>query len=146
MNFDPNTIKPAILRTIADVKTNFKFDSNAILPALRSCADNCMDYQARMGRKEFWHFTVAYIGAIFILYLFSFAPYIGKIIYVLGSILFCIIYITASIRRLHDSNISGIYLLACFVPVIGGLFVLYLLLQPSDELSNTYGEPVKFLY
>ncbi len=146
MNFDPNNIKPAILQTVADVKTNFKFDSKAILPALRSCADNFMDYKSRMGRKEYWHFSIAYTLAILLLGIFSYVPLIGAIIYVLGSILFCIVYLTASIRRLHDSNVSGIFLLAVFIPIIGGLFVLYLTVQPSDEQNNTYGEAVNFYY
>ncbi len=144
MNFDPNSIMPAIKRTLADVKTNFKFRPEAIMPAFRSSAENVMDYKGRMSRKEFWHFSLAYLSILFILAFLTILPYIGALIYIVGSLILSIIYLTASIRRLHDSNVSGIYLLAAFVPIIGCLFVLYLFLQPSDELSNYYGETTSF--
>ncbi|MBL0691335.1 MAG: DUF805 domain-containing protein [SAR324 cluster bacterium] len=46
--------------------------------------------------------------------------------------------ITLTIRRLHDSNKSGVFLLLFLVP-FGGLIVLVLMFLPSTPNENKYG-------
>jgi uncharacterized membrane protein YhaH (DUF805 family) len=47
------------------------------------------------------------------------------------------------VRRLHDMDLSGYWVVLGFVPVLGILFYLYLLLVPSDSGLNSYGPPVE---
>ncbi len=47
--------------------------------------------------------------------------------------------ITLTIRRLHDSNKSGWLVLIYFMPFIGWLIVLAMMLLPSTYLNNRYG-------
>jgi len=42
-----------------------------------------------------------------------------------------------AVRRLHDTNKTGLWLLVGFIPLIGWLIVLYFLVQPS---STPYGQ------
>jgi uncharacterized membrane protein YhaH (DUF805 family) len=44
------------------------------------------------------------------------------------------------IRRLHDINFSGAYLLACLIPLLGFLFFAFI--SPSDKGVNKYGPEV----
>ena len=46
--------------------------------------------------------------------------------------------IAVAVRRLHDVGKSGWWLLASLVPVLGGLYLIYLAIQPSDG-PNAYG-------
>lgn len=43
-------------------------------------------------------------------------------------------------RRLHDINLSGFFVLAVFVPVLGIFFWLYLLFAPGTVGANQYGK------
>ena len=42
-------------------------------------------------------------------------------------------------RRLHDIGKSGWFLLLGLIPVVGGLILLYFMVQPSKPESNEYG-------
>lgn len=47
--------------------------------------------------------------------------------------------ISASVRRLHDVDKSGWHLLAGLVPVVGTLYLLYLLTADGTRSANQYG-------
>lgn len=47
----------------------------------------------------------------------------------------------AATRRAHDRNHSGWFVVLLFVPVANIAAMLYLLLAPSFEMPNRYGEP-----
>jgi len=47
--------------------------------------------------------------------------------------------LAVSVRRMHDQNKSGWYLLINFVPYIGGLIFLVLCFLPGTEGENDYG-------
>jgi len=53
-----------------------------------------------------------------------------------------VLSISLHIRRMHDINLNGFYLILAFIPLIN-LYYLYLLLKKGDEGINTYGEPPK---
>ena len=48
--------------------------------------------------------------------------------------------LAVAIRRLHDTGRSARWLLIQFVP-FGGLYLLYLYVQPSSGEANAYGPP-----
>lgn len=47
----------------------------------------------------------------------------------------------AATRRAHDRNHSGWFVVLLFVPIVNIAATLYLLLAPSFEMPNRYGEP-----
>ena len=49
-----------------------------------------------------------------------------------------------AVRRLHDINKSGWFWLIIFVPIIGLVYVIYLLAKPGDVGDNQYGSPVSY--
>jgi uncharacterized membrane protein YhaH (DUF805 family) len=51
--------------------------------------------------------------------------------------------IAVGVRRLHDTNRSGWWLLIAFVPVLGELVLLVFLVLPGPVGPNTYGEDPK---
>jgi len=62
-------------------------------------------------------------------------------IYLLGTLLPTI---SVTVRRLHDTGRSGWNYLWYFLPVLGGLVMLFLLVGESDAGANEYGEPQKY--
>lgn len=48
---------------------------------------------------------------------------------------------TIAIRRLHDSGKSGAWLLVTFVPMVGGIIFIILMLLPSQDRENAWGQP-----
>lgn len=61
------------------------------------------------------------------------------IIYILLPLTFYVI-IVSNIKRLHDLWKTWFYVFLNFVPLIGFIFSLYLLLKKWDEWKNKYGE------
>lgn len=58
----------------------------------------------------------------------------------LSIILVALIY-SLMIRRLHDFNQSGWWVLISLVPLVNILFALFLFFKKGKEESNKYGEP-----
>ena len=50
--------------------------------------------------------------------------------------------LAVTVRRLHDQNKSGSYLLLALLPVIGGIWLLILMLRKGNEEANEFGEGV----
>jgi uncharacterized membrane protein YhaH (DUF805 family) len=44
-----------------------------------------------------------------------------------------------TIRRLHDQDKSGFFYLVVFIPIIGGIWLLILTLQPGTPGQNRFG-------
>ena len=69
------------------------------------------------------------------------------LIYVLtisiSSFIIIIQYFPLAIRRLHDLNASGWYVLLTFVP-FGQFLILWLMFKKGADGSNKYGDPPKY--
>lgn len=51
--------------------------------------------------------------------------------------------LAVSVRRLHDLGKSGWMLLIAFIPLLGGLYLLFLFVQPGTPGQNAYGADPK---
>jgi uncharacterized membrane protein YhaH (DUF805 family) len=47
--------------------------------------------------------------------------------------------IAVTVRRLHDTDRGGLWILIAFVPCIGALILLFFMAQPGKPGSNQYG-------
>lgn len=103
------------------------------------------DFDGRARRKEYWMFTL--FNLIFIIA----AGIIDRVtglandltgigpVYVIYVVAMFIPSIAVAIRRLHDIGKPGWWLLLVIIPVIGGLWLLYLMVQDSEPGDNQYG-------
>lgn len=102
-------------------------------------------FGGRARRKEYWYFTLFNFLAFFILTFIdgvigSFNSEVG--IGLLGGIYSLAILIPAlavSVRRLHDTDRSGWWLLIELIPVIGAIVLFIFMVQDSQESENQYG-------
>ena len=109
---------------------------------LKVVKDNYANFNGRASRQEYWMF-----------YLFNMIFFIGLIVIktVLGVAFLSMIYslavfipgLSAGIRRLHDVNKSGWFLLISLIPLVGGIWLIVLLASKSNPGENQYGAEPK---
>jgi len=118
---------------------------NWYLEALRKFTD----FNGRASRQEYWYFVLFNILISLGLGLVdrvtgSFDPMSG--VGLLGGLYGLAILLpglAVSIRRLHDTDRSGWWVLLPLIPIIGGLIFLYFLVLDSSQGRNAYGESPK---
>jgi uncharacterized membrane protein YhaH (DUF805 family) len=96
-------------------------------------------FSGRSRRKAYWMFTlfnVIIAIALGIIEVLVGGPGVLGILYSLAVL---IPGIAVSVRRLHDTNRSGWWLLIGLVPLIGPIVLLVFVVQDSQAGANQYG-------
>jgi len=96
-------------------------------------------FDGRAGRGEFWWFALANILALIILAILIAISNIFWILYIGYVIAILIPSIAVAIRRLHDSDKSGWWLLIGLIP-FGGLVLLVFYILEGTAGPNQYGD------
>lgn len=105
------------------------------------CLKKYFVFQGRASRSEYWWFQLIFTPSYFISsYLENELSY-----FFLGICLFCFIpAISVGVRRLHDIDKSGFFLLISFIPFIGGFILLFFMISEGTKGKNKYGDdPLK---
>mgnify|MGYP001390293407 FL=1 len=109
--------------------------------SVTTCLKKYFVFQGRASRSEYWWFQLIVSPSYFISTILE--NEIGY--FFLGITLFTLIpAISAGVRRLHDTNRSGFFLLISFIPFIGGLVLLFFLIPEGTKGKNRFGpDPLK---
>lgn len=107
------------------------------------------DFSGRARRKEYWYFALFNLIITFILGMIdgftgSFSTEAG--IGILGGIYMLAVLIpsiSVSVRRLHDTDRSGWWLLIGLIPLIGFIVLLVFMVQDSKPGQNEFGSNPK---
>ena len=115
------------------------------------------DYKGRSTRREYWLFILLYYFGIFALAsVFGLVASATNLIdeggtaeNVMGAVLgigllvyflaFFLAWLSLSVRRLHDHDKSGWFLLLAWVPLVGWIFFLIMMLTTGNDYENSYG-------
>lgn len=125
---------------------------------IHSVERSMFSFKGRASRRDFWFNVVVPASIIYygLAFLFSWlitnelrhsgelkGPAIVMTLIIMGplSIFYLWIICAATVRRLHDQNMSSWWLLVCFMPVFGWLFHLYVSLRVGSNGENRYGNP-----
>jgi len=100
------------------------------------------DFTGRASRSEYWSFFLVNIIISLIAYTVDLSLEIA-IFSVLYSLICLLPSLSLLVRRLHDTNNSGFLSLIAFIPLVGSIALLILLLQDSQEGENRYGTSPK---
>jgi len=106
-------------------------------------------FDGRARRKEYWFFVL--FNIIFALVLAFIDGMVGTFdpesgYGVLSGIYGLAVFIpgiAVSIRRLHDTDRSGWWILICFIPLIGAIWLLVLFVLDGTAGQNQYGPDPK---
>ncbi len=96
-------------------------------------------FDGRAGRAEFWWFVLANIVVYVALAILAQVSSIFFLLYVVYALAMLVPNIAVGIRRLHDTDKSGLLLLLVLVPFIGGVILLVLCAMEGTQGPNQYG-------
>jgi uncharacterized membrane protein YhaH (DUF805 family) len=117
--------------------------------AIKSFWLNYVNFQGRASRSEYWYAILFYLIVAYV------ANQVGSIMFepitiseeretnpvsLAWSLAALLPFLSVNIRRLHDANRSGWWILFGLIPIV--LFILQI--KKSDPNSNRYGDPVGF--
>ena len=118
------------------------------------------DFSGRSRRKEFWMFTLLLI-IINLMVTSAFAlvggsasllsDTAGLVVFAGGGFIYLVIFcalflipgLAVTVRRLHDQDKSGWFILIGVIPYIGGLILLGMMCLPGTTGPNRYGPDPK---
>ena len=103
-----------------------------------SCFNKYFDFETRSSRKEFWYWQ------LFRILMFLSITYLESLglsgLLFISNFIFLIPEIAVSIRRLHDINKSGWWILLT-ITIIGIIPLTYFYCIKGDDGVNDYGQP-----
>ena len=112
---------------------------------------NYAGFSGRARRKEYWMFLLinmifAFVAAIIDNVVGTASPELGYgVFYLLYSLAMFIPGLAVMVRRLHDVGKSGWMYFIVFIPIVGVIWLMVLLLTDSDAGENQYGQNPKEL-
>ena len=118
----------------------------SFIQSLKRCFTNCTNFSGRASRADYWFF---YLFDIIVFNVFSVihASYgsggVGlellNSLFILLAIVIGFTYLAVGVRRLHDVDRSGWWLLLAFT-VIGIILLFYWQIKAGDKEANRFGE------
>lgn len=95
----------------------------SFLDAVKVCTiKKPLNFKDRAPRSEYWWCYLFLVIANIVMSIIGLIPIIGQIVYLVWSIYAIFISLSAFVRRLHDLNHSGWWIIAPYVLVIIGVF------------------------
>ncbi|MBS45957.1 MAG: DUF805 domain-containing protein [Nocardioides sp.] len=111
--------------------------------AVSSVLKNATNFPGRARRSEYWYFFLAVILAeIVIGIVYAVSDTLGIVLYVVLVLAIIVPTLALSIRRLHDTDRTGWWLLIGLVP-FGGLVLLVFYVLDGTPGPNKYGPSPK---
>jgi len=113
--------------------------------AKRPIVEKYADFSGRAPRAEYWWFALFVAIAEIILMIVDSLIGTGGIVGSYGILVMVFMLamivpqIAVGVRRLHDTNHSGWWLLIAFIPLIGVIVLLVFFITSGDPGENRYG-------
>ena len=108
------------------------------------------DFSGRSRRKEYWMFLLGVVGAAIVLSIvegaLGMSGMVGGVYGPLTTILLLGVFVPAlacQVRRFHDQDKSGWFVLIGLIPFVGGLAVLVFMCLEGTSGPNQYGPDPK---
>ena len=109
--------------------------------AVRSGFDHYTKFDGRASRPAYWWWVLfavlVAIGANILDAILG-----TRFVYIIAALALILPGLSVSIRRLHDTNRTGWWILIGLIPLIGFIVLLIFYLQQSDPGDNDYGPPM----
>lgn len=124
--------------------------------AAKNALSRYATFSGRAARPEFWWWILALfivlivtsiIDAYVISRLLGFEvgdENAGKPLSLLVSLLVLLPNLAIGVRRLHDSDRTGWWILIGVVPIVGTILLIYFFVQPGTDGANRFGETPKW--
>ena len=114
--------------------------------SIKTCFKKFSDFNGRASRSEFWYFYLFGIIVYFVGMLISVqAPFFFGVLIIFGFVVF-VPALAVTARRLHDTGRSGWWQLTAYIPYIGIIASIILIVvwcTKGERKKNKYGKPIK---
>ena len=107
--------------------------------SIQTCYKKFFDFSGRASKSEYWWFQL-YNAIIYVL-TFVFQGDLVLLLSILIIVNLIPVY-AVGVRRIHDSDKSGWFVLISLIPLIG-LYIFVLLLQDGSKGKNRFGAKPK---
>ncbi len=103
-----------------------------------------VDFAGRATREQYWMYVLFnFIGAFVLAFLGGMDNVIGtlfSVLYAVYALALLLPSLSIAVRRLHDTDKSGWWLLIGLVPFVGGIVLLVFMVLPSTPAANRFGD------
>jgi uncharacterized membrane protein YhaH (DUF805 family) len=106
--------------------------------AIRSAFAGWSTFSGRAGRTEYWWFVLFGTIMFGLAMLLDHAAFGRDALFAVCTLVFVMPYVAVAVRRLHDTNRSGWWMLLHFVP-LGNIVLLIWFCMPSTPGPNRFG-------
>jgi uncharacterized membrane protein YhaH (DUF805 family) len=108
--------------------------------AIKTCLNKYATFSGRATRSEYWYFflflmIVNIVASVLDSTIFGDMP----VLYLIATLVLLIPSIAAGVRRLHDTDKSGWWLLLGLIPVIGAIVLIVFFCQRGTVGTNQFG-------
>lgn len=105
-----------------------------------------LDFEGKTTRKDYWMVVLANLLISAVTGVLMTIPFVSYIVYVLDSLYGVAVIlpsIAIGVRRLHDTNRSGLWLLLGFIPIVGIIILIVWFCEPSatSDAAATTTQP-----
>lgn len=113
--------------------------------AVKICLSKYATFKGRARRSEFWFFVLFWMllgvaAAIIDTAFFGFGPRHSGPVGALVALILLLPYLAVHVRRLHDKDYAGWWLLLWLIPVIGWIVLVVWYCQRGTLGPNRFGE------
>jgi uncharacterized membrane protein YhaH (DUF805 family) len=108
--------------------------------AVRSGFENYVNFSGRSSRPAYWWWVLFAILIGIVANVLDLAIDVTIFSIIVGLALF-LPGLAVAVRRLHDTDRSGWWILIGLIPVIGFIVLLVFFIQKSDPVDNQHGPP-----
>ncbi len=113
--------------------------------AIGICFKKYFNFRDRASRSEYWYFQLL----ITPVYIISYIPTLSEETWIFIGLFFLVTIIPAfsvAVRRFHDIDKSGWYILISLIPLVGWIIMLVMLAGKGTEGKNRFGKyPLKLI-
>ena len=116
----------------------------SIMDAVKTCFEQYVGFDGRASRSEYWWFVLATTIAGFVTGILDgiiFGIEVSDPTWITLALQFGLFLPTLSVifRRLHDHGKSGWNICWIFLPLLGAIYLIYLMIIDGEANNNTYG-------
>ena len=106
--------------------------------AIKSGFSGYFDFRGRSSRSEYWWFLLFFMVVSFVVPLLDSTQ--SGLISILAVLGLYIPVLAVQVRRLHDINRSGWWILISFVPIVGAILLLVWHCSKGTQGDNRFGK------
>jgi uncharacterized membrane protein YhaH (DUF805 family) len=130
-------------------------DVHAIIDNFRrTVTAQYFDFNGRTARAGFWYYMLVYVLLYIVVSILEsilgfgaitqYGNYYYQVRPLTGLLTLALLLpnLGIGVRRLHDTNHSGFWLLIGLIPIVGWLVLIYWYVQPGTVCANRYGDDV----